>query len=61
MSAQRCPNCGAGLKAEILGDLCPQCGLGKVMAEPDGTFTTTTVGTFNRMGSTINLTGSLNN
>ena len=35
MPAQKCPNCGAELKAEILGGLCPQCVLSKVLAEPE--------------------------
>lgn len=34
MATRNCPNCGAELKAAILGGLCPQCVLQKVMAEP---------------------------
>lgn len=36
MEKRACPNCGAKLKTEILGGLCPQCVLNKVMAEPEG-------------------------
>jgi len=35
MPARICPSCGAELRAEVLGGLCPQCVLNKVMAEPE--------------------------
>ena len=33
MEERTCPTCGAELKAEVLGGLCPQCELHTVMAE----------------------------
>jgi hypothetical protein len=36
MSAQTCPFCGAELKTEVLGGLCPKCVLKEVMGSPEG-------------------------
>jgi eukaryotic-like serine/threonine-protein kinase len=35
MAAATCPFCGAELKAEVLGGLCPKCVLGRAMVEPE--------------------------